>query len=298
MRAKSRTITTSRRALGRARTLLLAGGLAAGCGNNAQPGDPDAHVDGGSTVDAATTDAGPAADAAVDAAPDIDAAVLVSPWTELPAGTVSLSGGAATTATGRAKPGGTLHLVSRGGINFDATLPGPAPIAVPAAPAGALRPTSLPADINATGAVVIDGFVASSGADAVRTITASGDIYIVGTLTTADLGASRQGLRLSAGGNVYVVAGGSIDAGGSAPGQAGGGVALAGQQIVIAGGLSTAGGGGFGPGAAAGPVSLRASHDIQISGAIDAMVAMAAATPTSAAATAATSACNSAAICR
>jgi hypothetical protein len=234
---------------------LLVGLVAAGCGNGARPGgngddddtsaQPDATPgapDGGS--DPGAPDASPTAPDATPGAPDAmpiepDAAVPPMPaWTELVAPAVSLAGGEAQAPSGHAMPGGQLHLVSRGGITFDVTIP-TAPV-VPATPADAVRPTSLGADLSAPGSIVIEGVVASSGAEAERVITASGDIFVVGTLRAGDLGTGRQSLRLVAGGSIYVT--GLIDA--------------SGDPIA---------------GTSAGAISLRSTHDILITGVVDVM---------------------------
>src|SRR5690242_9890290 len=41
-------------------------------------------------------------------------------WVELAPGTISLAGGTATTVGGIGHAGGSLHVISRGGIDFDA----------------------------------------------------------------------------------------------------------------------------------------------------------------------------------
>ncbi|HVV88561.1 MAG TPA: hypothetical protein VHE35_36205 [Kofleriaceae bacterium] len=252
-------------------SLLLATALAAGCGTNARQ-DNNAAPDGAVGTDGGPRqDGGPGGpDAGTIDALEIDAATApVSPWTDVPPATVSLAGGAADTATGRAQPGGTLHLVTSGGITFDAGAQAPDAPVIPPPPADAMKPTSLPADLAAPGSLVIEGTVTTGGADAIRTISAVGDIYVAGTLRAADLGGARQLLRLNAGGNVYVMDGGTIDASGAGPGQAGGGVQLVGQRVIVVGNVTTTGGGGLGLGSGGGAITLQATHEVVVTGTVD-----------------------------
>jgi hypothetical protein len=106
--------------------------------------------------------------------------------------------------------------------------------------------------------------VGAGGADATRTVTVGGDLYITGTLRMADLGASRQALTLQVGGTVYVS--GTVDASGAA-GQAGGAVKVArSKQVVVTGKIVTAGG----DGAMAGAVEIHTTDGTFVTGTIDA----------------------------
>ena len=87
---------------------------------------------------------------------------------------------------------------------------------VPATPAGAtaLGASALATDAAVTGDAVIDGNVATGGTDAVRKLSVSGDLYLTGTLRTADLGSARQGIDLEVSGTLYLT--GTLDASGAA----------------------------------------------------------------------------------
>ena len=171
-----------------------------------------------------------------------------------PPRTVSLAGGAAAAPAGRAQPGGELHLVSWGGITFDATAPGPA------APAGA-------GTARRRAAAVVAGrrpLRARRGGHRGRRGSRQARIRARHHGVRRHLRrrhASRRrpwwratGAASVSGGTVYVSAAGVIDTSGGAPGQVGGDVEIQAQQIVIVGRIASTGGGGEGPGAAAGGV--------------------------------------------
>jgi hypothetical protein len=191
-------------------------------------------------------------------------------WSDLGQAEISLQGGAASSAGGQAHSGGLLHLISKGGINIDPGAPPAAvpPIGQPGSDAMTVNKAVLGADVSAPGSVRISGSVASSGSDAVRQISAGGDIFVDGTLRAADLGATRQGLTLQApNGTVYIT--GSIDTSGASPGQAGGALVVLAQQIVITGKLITRGGRGATSGDA-GTITLTATGSLFASGLLDA----------------------------
>jgi hypothetical protein len=221
--------------------------------------DAPASVDAG--VDAGTTP--PPPDAGTPDAPgngDLDPTAPSA---------IHLTGGNAPTANGRGAAGGTVHLIALGALSIDPALSAPAPPTVVGPPADALAVTTsmLGADVSAAGAVSIDGTVTSGGADLVREIAAGGDLFVLGTLRAADVGAGRQGLTLRAGGTVYIGASGVVDASGAAgSGQAGGAVTIVAQRVVIAGKLATAGGGGTPGGGAAGAIGVTATDGISLSG--------------------------------
>jgi len=126
---------------------------------------------------------------------------------------------------------------------------------------------ALAADVSAPGNAVISGDVSTGGGDAVRTISAAGDLYVTGTLRAADLGGNRQGLDLKATGTIYVS--GSVDASGAADtGQGGGTLHLSANQIVVSGKLLASGGDGDTAGGAAGAVTIDSMGDINVSGTI------------------------------
>src|SRR6185437_10954187 len=115
----------------------------------------------------------------------------------------------------------------------------------------------------------IDGDVALDGTDAVRKIAVSGDLYLTGTLRTADLGPARQGIDLEVSGTLYLA--GTLDASGApGSGQAGGALRLVATRIVVTGRLSSAGGDGPSLGGAAGAVVLQAAQTVVVAGTVDA----------------------------
>jgi hypothetical protein len=193
------------------------------------------------------------------------------PWVELAGPTLSVQGGTALSAGGQGQPGGVVHLVSSGDTDFDPAQPAVAAPSIPATPAGAtdIGADALATDITVSGDASIGGNVAAGGTDAVRKIAVSGDLYLTGTLRTADLGPARQGLDLQVGGTLYLT--GTLDASGAAgSGQAGGAIHVAAVRIVVTGRVSSAGGDGPGLGGAAGAVALSATQGIVVTGAIDA----------------------------
>src|SRR5579863_1404960 len=128
---------------------------------------------------------------------------MTGPWPNLPA-ELSVQGGSALAPSGQGQNGGTLHLISQGDTSFDPTM-APAPTTIPAAPGGAMTIASsaLGSDVSVTGDAVIGSDVTTSGSDAVRKISVSGDLYVTATLRAGDLGSGRQGLDLEVGGTIY-----------------------------------------------------------------------------------------------
>ena len=102
-------------------------------------------------------------------------------------------------------------------------------------------------------AVVIAGAVATLAASA-------GDLFVTGSLRSADLGASRQGLVLSApAGTVYVT--GTVDTSGAdGAGQAGGPITINALRVVITGRLLSAGGDSEQTGGAGGAITINAGQ--------------------------------------
>jgi len=193
-----------------------------------------------------------------------------SPWSDLPQAEIALIGGSTSSSGGTAQPGGSAHLTSTGGISLDPSVSQPQAPATPSAPSDAmsLSGSALDADVSAPGAVVVSGMVQSGGSDAIRKITASGDVVISGTLRGADLGGSRQGFDIEAPGHSVWVSG-TIDTSGGASGQSGGALTIVADQVVVAGKLLSAGSGGGSPGAA-GSVSIKTTSAAYLSGTIDA----------------------------
>jgi hypothetical protein len=193
------------------------------------------------------------------------------PWVELTAAGINFQGAVAASPGGQGQSGGAILLVSRQNIVVD---PAAAPAAViPAVPAGTVPVAALATDLTTPGTAQL-GDLTTGGTDPVRTITASaGDLFVTGSVRSADLGASRQSLRLLApGGTVYVS--GTLDtsgADGAGPGgQAGGAITITAMRVVITGRLITAGGNVRGAGAVvggkAGDVTLQATGDLVLAG--------------------------------
>jgi hypothetical protein len=190
-----------------------------------------------------------------------------SPWSTLP-NQMSVQGGTALSAGGQGQNGGVVHLVSQGDTSFDPTQ-APAQTAIPTAPAGAtpLAASALGADLSITGDAVVSADVTTSGSDAVRKISVSGDLYVTAKLQAGDLGAGRQGLDLEAGGTIYV--GGTVDtSGASGSGEAGGALRLAGKQVIVTGTLSSAGGDGMQSGGAAGALTVQTTGNVLFAGTV------------------------------
>jgi adhesin HecA-like repeat protein len=189
----------------------------------------------------------------------------------LPQPEVTFEGGSGMSAGGQGQPGGTVHLVSAGGLTIGPDFQAPA--APPSAAAGAdamvVGSGGLDADIDAPGSVSVPHMVASGGGDGVRHITSGGDLFVDGTIRTADLGGARQGLLLSApSGTVYVT--GTVDtSGASGNGQAGGALTITARRLVVTGSLISAGGDGPAAGAA-GAISVTTTDGAFLVGTVDA----------------------------
>ena len=152
---------------------------------------------------------------------DSDGGISNSLWPVMSPAQVSVQGGTALAASGQGQNGGVVHLVAQGDTSLDPTQ-APAKMTLPTAPSGAtpIGASALGADVSISGDAVVSADVTTSGSDAVRKISASGDLYVSAKLQAGDLGAGRQGLDLEAGGTIYVS--GAVDASGaSGSGQAG-----------------------------------------------------------------------------
>jgi hypothetical protein len=259
---------------------LAAAGLA--CGGNAT--SPAGETTGGSTggSGAGSSDGGGGIGSAGGGSPDGSVAggsggggsggTQSALWVELAQPTLSVQGGTALSAGGQGQAGGVVHLISSGDTDFDPAQPAVAAPSVPATPtaATAIGSAMLAADVTITGDAALAGSqTTTGGTDAVRKITVGGDLYLTGSLRTADLGAAHQGIDLEVSGTLYLT--GTLDASGTAgAGQAGGSVRLVAQQVVVTGGLSSAGGDGPSTGGAAGAVSIQATQGIALTGTVDA----------------------------
>jgi hypothetical protein len=238
-------------------------GAGGGTGADADPGIPD----GG----AGTSGGAPDADVDTSIPPDAPPPPP-PPWTELSGPGVNVQGGVADSAGGRGQPGGTVNLVSNQDIVLDPGRPVAAAPVVPPVPAGAVAVTSanLGANLTTPGSVRV-GDATSGGAETLRTISASaGDLFIEGSLRAGDLGATRQGISLSApGGTIYVT--GTVDTSGApGSGQAGGPLTLSALRVVITGRLSSSGGDAVTAGGGAGAIRISAGETISIAGSVDA----------------------------
>lgn len=191
------------------------------------------------------------------------------PWVELAQGQMNVQGGVALSAGGVGQNGGLVHLIASGDVSFDPSQPAVPAQAVPATPsaATAVDATALAADVSVGGDASISGAVSAGGADATRKLTVGGDLYVTGTLRTADLGAARQGLTVQANGTIYVS--GTIDASG-ASGQAGGAVQLTAKQVIVTGKILTAGGSGDTSGGVAGALEIHTTQATFVTGTLDA----------------------------
>ena len=159
-----------------------------------------------------------------------------------------------------------MHLVAQGDVSFDPTQ-APAKTTIPTAPSGAtpVAASALGADVSITGDAVVSADVTTSGSDAVRKISASGDLYVTAKLQAGDVGAGRQGMDLEAGGTIYVS--GAVDtSGASGSGEAGGTLRLAAKQVIVTGTLSSAGGDGTESGGAAGALTVQTTGNVLLAG--------------------------------
>ncbi|HET6282033.1 MAG TPA: hypothetical protein VFH73_13745 [Polyangia bacterium] len=195
-----------------------------------------------------------------------------SPWPALPGAAVSVQGGAASSAGGQGQDGGKVHLTAHGAVTIDAALPALPAADVPPAAADVmvLAPSATMADVSAPGNVRIEGGV-FGGTDAVRSITAAGNIYVMGTVRSADLGGARQGIKLNApAGDVFIV--GDLDTSGpdGDTGANGGSIEISARAVVVTGKLHSGGGGGAVAGGAAGAVTITVNSTVVATGTIDA----------------------------
>jgi hypothetical protein len=229
------------------------------------------------TLGAACSDGGPGGDgpsggggANGDTGAGSRTGALYPPWTELAMPAVSVQGGSATAPGGVGQPGGEVHLLAQGDITLDSGLtPVPTPD-VPAAPGDATKvdADALAADVSVGGSVRLVGKLMSGGSDAVRTITSGGDIFVEGTLRSADLGGARQGLTLTASGTVYVA--GAIDSSGAASsGQSGGALTITASRVVVTGKLLSSGGSGSAAGGPAGAITIQVTESMISTGTIE-----------------------------
>jgi hypothetical protein len=258
-----------RGALAGAALLGLLAVRSSGCGGATPISQISTGGTGGSGGGGQTSpDAGP-----VDGGPDGRGPVAPHPpWTELVQPTLNLQGGVASSPGGQGRDGGLVHLVGKGDVSFDGTQPPIQAPVVPPAPGDAVAVSAgaLAADVTLTGSASLGGNIASSGNDAVRTITVNGgDLFVSGTLRGADLGASRQGITLQAtGGTVYVT--GVVDSQGRADGQAGGAIRIVARQVVVTGKLLSSGADSATAGGAGGVISLKATDSVVVTGTVEA----------------------------
>jgi hypothetical protein len=193
------------------------------------------------------------------------------PGGDLTAPAVSVQGGMAVAGAGQGQNGGLVHLIAQGDVSFDPTM-APAAASLPSAPMGAttIGSSMLATDVAITGDAVVSGKVQSGGSDAVRKLSVSGDLYVTGTLESADLGSARQGLDLQVGGSIYVT--GTIDSGGAAgSGAAAGPITVrAGGQVVFDGKVILRGGDSPTQAGAGAKLTIDANGAVQLGGVVDA----------------------------
>jgi hypothetical protein len=197
---------------------------------------------------------------------------LHPPWTELASAVVSVQGGSASSPAGTAQAGGEVHLLAQTDVTIDPSAGTISAPDIPGAPgdAMAVQADALAADVTAPGSVKISGTQASGGGDAVRTITAGGDIFIEGTLRGADLGGARQGITLVANSGTVYVSGAVDTSGDSGAGQAGGPITINARQVVVTGKLLSSGGDGPTSGGAAGAIKIVTTQAFTGTGTIEA----------------------------
>jgi len=198
-------------------------------------------------------------------------AVIHPPWIELASPVLAVAGGSAVGGVG--DKGGAVHLIARGDVRIDSSAsatPQPQAPAV-AMDAMTIAADALAVDVSIAGSARVTGSVMAGGSDPLRTITSTGgDLFIDGSLRTADGGGARQALALRApNGTVYVT--GTIDASGAAgAGQSGGGIRIEARRVVITGRLLASGGDSPVTGGAAGNVTIVATESVTVGGHVEA----------------------------
>ncbi len=193
-----------------------------------------------------------------------------SPWTALSAPEIALIGGASLSAGGVAHAGGALHLISRGGIDVDPAGTAPQGPAIPPAPATAQPVTAsmLASDVSTSGAALLADAVQAGGPDAVRHLMAGGDVFVTGTLRSADLGSARQGFDIEAPGHTVYISGTIDVSGSSGQGQSAGALTIVADQVVLSGKILAGGAGGTASGSG-GAVTIKTTSALWLSGSLD-----------------------------
>jgi hypothetical protein len=193
----------------------------------------------------------------------------LSPWPELAPPMLDTGGGSARSTGGQGQAAGEVRITSAGAVSMAPAWPLATPVEVPSVPGGAtlVGAADLGADVTVGGTIHLDGDITTAGGEPVRQITANGgDIFLTGTLRSADLGAGRQGITLNApNGTVYVA--GHLDTSGANPnGQAGGAIAIAAGRVVVTGMLSSQGGDSAAVGGAGGAITITATGEVVVAG--------------------------------
>ena len=218
-------------------------------------------------------DTGADADDPVDGAGSPDGAgeqALESPWVDLASARVAVDGGAASggDAAHVAGPGGTLRLISGGGVLVAASPPLPEPPPRPPLPSGGvvLASADLVADVRRTGTLRVTGAVDAGGADPVRTIVSTdGSIVVDGSLRAALVDGRAQALTLEApAGAVFVTGTVDTSAASVAPEpRPAGAITIRARWIVIDGSLVARGeASATEPGGDGGAITLHATDDV------------------------------------
>jgi len=175
-------------------------------------------------------------------------ALLQAPDPESSQPGYDLSGGAASGPSSKGGDGGSFTVRSQGTVEVLHD-PGPPPsISDPSSSATPV--TDLSGDLTVNGTALISGSVTSVGTTGVRSLSVSGgDLVVFGTLQSGGL----QGLALSASGTLFVS--GTLKT-------AGAGISLRASRVVITGSALVDGSSG----AAGGTISIVASKEVVITG--------------------------------
>jgi len=129
-------------------------------GSGSMGGGSDAGSNDRASLDDGTSMTGAAGGAAIEggAMPDVGTSGPASPWPALARPTIAIQGGSATSAGGKAQPGGTVHLVSKGAVSLDPNLfASPTPnIPDPPVDAVSVAAKALTADLVVAGSATVD----------------------------------------------------------------------------------------------------------------------------------------------
>jgi hypothetical protein len=175
---------------------------------------------------------------------------------------LSVSGGGAATADpasgGSGGDAGSVTVRSQNAVQVSADAPPDAP----PIPAAANSIGDLTQDRVFSGSTVLSGIVTSSGPSAIRSITVNdGDLIVSGTLQSADLGDRAQGLSLSASGTIYIS--GTV----KTEGRSGGSLTLRASRVVVTG--TVVAGARSGSGGSGGAIRIESGGLVHLQGTIE-----------------------------